>query len=133
LVADGFAAALVAAGLVADGFAAVLVAAGLVADGFAAVLFAPAPLVDAALALDAPARRVPIRSGRVDGSAASTPFSSRAGFDLDFFGFSTLSAMPLRVYGSRSGRGARPPSFRHKNHFAAPSCMQWVALACSRD
>ena len=44
-------------------------------------------------------RRVPIRSGLVDGSAASTPFSSFFGFAF-FFGFSTLSAMALRVYGS---------------------------------
>jgi hypothetical protein len=61
-----------------------------------------------------PARRVPIRSGRVEGSAASTPFSSGLAFDFCFLGLSTLSAMAWRVYGSRSGRGARPPSIRHQ-------------------
>jgi hypothetical protein len=62
------------------------------------------------------ARRVPIRSGRVEGSAASTPFSSGLAFDFCFLGLSTLSAIASRVYGSLSGRGARPPSIRHPDH-----------------
>ncbi len=110
-----------------------------------ALLLASAPasrrLVDAAAwaasgssnVFGALTRRVPIRSGRVEGSAASTPFSSFFGFGLDFFGFSTLSAMRLRVYGSRSGRGARPPSYRHKNDFRRAVLLPWVAFACSRD
>ena len=80
----------------------------------------------------AAARRVPIRSGLVDGSAASTPLSSFLGFAF-FFGLSTLSAMALRVYGSRSGRGARPPSFRHPDDSAAPSYTLWVTFVRSRD
>jgi hypothetical protein len=78
-------------------------------------------------------RRLPIRSGRVDGSAASTPFSSGFAFDFCFLGLSTLSAMASRVYGSRSGRGARPPSTWHPDHFAAPSYMKWVTFARLRD
>jgi hypothetical protein len=97
-----------------DGFLAVAAAFGFAVVAAAVGVAAPDGFVAAA-------RRVPIRSGRVDGSAASTPFSSFLGFALDFFGFSTLSAMPSRVYGSRTGRGARPPSYRHKIKFAAPS------------
>jgi hypothetical protein len=101
-------------------------------DGFAV---RPSDDFDAAAARGPGAsasRRVPIRSGRVDGSAASTPFSSFLGFAF-FFGFSTLSAMALRVYGSRSGRGARPPSTWHPEHSAAPSYTLWVTFARSRD
>ena len=61
-------------------------------------------------------RRVPIRSGRVEGRAASTPCSSFLGFAFDFLGLSTLSAIRLRVYGSRSGRGARPPSIQAQDN-----------------
>ncbi|HTE59347.1 MAG TPA: hypothetical protein VK631_03295 [Solirubrobacteraceae bacterium] len=133
-----------AVGFVADRVLAV--AAGFAADGVfaAAVGFVSVDVLDAAervavvgLALvaagfAAAARRVPIRSGLVDGSAASTPFSSFFGFAF-FFGFSTLSAMALRVYGSRSGRGARPPSTWHPDDSAAPSYTLWVTFVRSRD
>jgi hypothetical protein len=112
--ADGFAAAVFAP---ADGFVAVdvFVAGDLAADGSAAAGFLASRAAACAACgcsnvFGALARRPPIRSGRVEGSAARTPFSSFLGFGFDFFGFSTLSAMRLRVYGSRSGRGARPPS-----------------------
>ena len=84
--------------------------AGLAAARFVRVLLAP--FAEDLAGACVRARRVPIGTGRVAGSAASTPLSSFLGFAFFFVGFSTLSAMALRVYGSRSGRGARPPSIQ---------------------
>ena len=65
--------------------------------GFVVVAAVAAVVVDvvaAGVATAAAARREPIRSGRVDGSAASTPLSSFFAFAF-FFGLSTLSAMAV--------------------------------------
>jgi hypothetical protein len=109
--------AAVARGLaaVARGFAAAFgcFAAGFSAAGLVAARAAAVEAVDFGAGA---ARRLPIRSGRVAGSAASTPLSSCLAFDFCFLGLSTLSAIASRVYGSRSGRGARPPSIRHPDH-----------------
>jgi hypothetical protein len=102
-------------------------------DFVAVAVVAAADAVCVAAATGVPVRRVPMRSGRVDGSAASTPFSSFFGFAFAFFDFSALSAMPLRVYGSRSGRGARPPSFRHKSTIRRAVLLKWGAFAYLHD
>jgi hypothetical protein len=107
----------------AAGFAAVLARAGdagllaLLAPFAAAfdarvlvVVFGAGASVAAAAGVRAGGRREPMRSGRVVGSPASTPLSSFLAFGFCFLGLSTLSAIASRVYGSRSGRGERPPS-----------------------
>jgi hypothetical protein len=117
----------------ADGFvaaAADVAVLGLAVDDFAGAVAAAAGRSNVFGAL---ARRVPIRSGRLDDSEARTPLSSFFGFAFAFFALSALSAIPLRVYGSRSGRGARPPSSRHKNTFRRAVLLQWAAHACSHD
>ena len=100
-----------AAAAVPAGFAAAVAAGAGAGSGDAAACPAGSSKVFGALT-----RRVPIRSGRVDGSAASTPCSSFLGLAFDFLGLSTLSAIRLRVYGSRSGRGARPPSLQAQDN-----------------
>jgi hypothetical protein len=122
----------------ARGFAADLVeSAAFPAAGFAlGFVFAAADAAVVTVVFGAGAevpRRLPIRSGRVDGSAASTPLSPCFAFAFCFLGLSTLSAMASRVYGSRSGRGARPPSTWHPEHSAAPSYRLWVHFARLRD
>ncbi len=82
------------AGFFATGFC----AAGVAGSGVAAACAA----AGSSKVLGALTRRVPIRSARVEGSAASTPGSSCLSFAFDFLGLSTLSAMRLRVYVLRS-------------------------------
>ena len=100
--------------------------------GFAAALDATVAVVVFGAGGAAAPRRAPIRSRRRAGRAASTPASAFLAF-FCFFGLSALSAMPVRVYGSRSGRGERPLGIRHQHTFRRAVLLLWVAVVCPRD